>query len=192
MEKLFLLALGNPGDEYAFTRHNAGWMLADYIAYREKLKFRPGKGDFWVAEDGHSKFVMFKPTTYMNNSGVAAVQIIELYGISDLSEMVVILDDVNLPLGKMRFRLKGSDGGHNGLKSVLYHLGDDRVPRLRLGIGAPPQGMSLRDYVLSEFTDDELETLRSGFPTAYDGLKLYLDGQTDRAIQLINSWVPAN
>ncbi len=192
MDRLLVVALGNPGDEYVFTRHNAGWMLADYIAYREKLKFRPGKGEFWVAESDSSPFILFKPTTYMNNSGVAVVQIVSLYRVEQLNELVVAVDDTALPVGRMRFRLKGSDGGHNGLKSIIYHLGTQEFPRLRLGIGSPPDGMPLRDYVLSEFPDDEFETLREAFPTAYQGLIHYLRGDVDLAMQTINSYRPQN
>ncbi len=187
-----MVALGNPGAEYAFTRHNAGWLLADYIAYRENLKFRPGKGDFWVAEGPSSRFRLFKPTTFMNNSGLAVLQIIEIYQVDDLREMVVAVDDVNLPIGRLRMKLKGSDGGHNGLKSIIYHIGTQEFPRLRIGIGSPPEGMPLRDYVLSEFTDEEFDILRSSFPVAYEGLNLYLNDEVDRAIQLVNSFRPAD
>ena len=190
MDRLFVIALGNPGSRYAFTRHNVGWLIADYIAYREGLKFTPGKGDFWVAMAPSSRFLIFKPTTYMNNSGIAVVQIVNQYKLDNLNEMVVIVDDVNLQLGRMRMRLKGSDGGHNGIKSIIYYLGTQHFPRLRIGIGAPPEGTNLRDYVLPELSQEDFDTLRRAFPVAYEGFRLYLDGKIDRAVQLINSFRP--
>jgi len=185
LERLFVIGLGNPGKEYVYTRHNAGWLLLDYIAYRESIRFEPGRGDFYIGAG--EKFILIKPTTFMNLSGIAVKQVVEQYGIEDYSSILIVLDDADLPFGKLRLRLKGSAGSHNGLASVIMELGTEEIPRLRIGIGRP-EGMRLRDYVLSEFSDEEIEFLRENvFPVAYEGLKIYIEESPLKAINFINS-----
>ena len=185
MDRLFVIGLGNPGSEYAYTRHNVGWLFLDYVAYREEIKFKPGRGDFYIGEG--ERFVLVKPTTFMNLSGIAVKQVVEQYEINNLESLLVVLDDADLPFGRLRLRLKGSAGSHNGLASVIMELGTEEVPRLRIGIGRP-EGMRLRDYVLSEFTDEEIEVLRTEvFPVGYEGIKIYVEESPMKAINFINS-----
>ena len=185
MRRIFVIALGNPGQLYALTRHNAGWIFADFLCEKLNIRLKPGKGEFYIGSK--DKIFVVKPTTYMNNSGVAVRQVVEQHGVDDLQELLIVLDDTNLPLGRMRLRMKGSSGGHRGLESVIYHLGTHEFPRLRFGIGSPPQGVSMRDYVLSPFDDSELEKLKSLFDRAFDGIKLMLEDRFEEAMQLVNT-----
>ena len=150
-----VVGLGNPGPRYAATRHNIGFMVVDRLA--------AGNGGRWVDQD-HSQaaqvqladqeILLVKPQTYMNRSGVAVVACQRRLGIAP-EEVLVLLDDFLLDFGRLRLRRGGSDGGHNGLASVLEHLGTPQVPRLRLGIGAPPAGEDPIDYVLGAFAAAE-------------------------------------
>ncbi|HID21804.1 MAG TPA: aminoacyl-tRNA hydrolase [Planctomycetaceae bacterium] len=159
-----VIGLGNPGPEYAGTRHNLGFDVVDLLCVRHGIECRSHK---FHALYGRGiicdcRVHLAKPMTYMNESGIAVREIVSWYR-SDLSQVLVICDDVNLPLGKIRVRRGGSSGGHRGLESIVQHLGTDQYPRLRLGIGRA-SGVSMRDFVLSEFRDDEkavVEELRT-------------------------------
>lgn len=146
-----IVGLGNPGPEYVGTRHNAGWALLDRLvaffdAGRGQMKFL---GQTWgpMFHQGQ-RFLLLKPMTYMNASGQAVGELVRFYDI-DPADVLVLSDDVHLAPGRLRFRLSGSAGGHNGLKSIMAHLGTDGFPRLRLGVGAKPAGADLADHVLS-------------------------------------------
>jgi len=185
LDRVFLFGLGNPGREYIYTRHNAGWLFVDYFAFRENIKLRPGRGEFFIGEN--ENFVLVKPTTFMNLSGIAVREVVESYGIEDYTSIIVVLDDADLPFGKLRLRLKGSAGSHNGLASVIAELGTEQIPRLRIGIGRP-DGIPLKDYVLSEFSDEEIEILRTEvFPRGYEGIRIYRRESPLRAMDFINS-----
>ncbi len=151
-----VLALGNPGARYAETRHNIGWIVADTVAARLNTQFRPAKGDYYEArgEWQGQTVVLVKPTTFMNNSGIAARQVLERYGVP-LSDMLVVVDEIQFPVGRAQIRPSGSSGGHNGMESLIYHLDSVQFPRLRCGVGRDfgPGGMA--DYVLSRFPAQE-------------------------------------
>lgn len=150
-----LVGLGNPGEKYAKTRHNLGFMIVDRLAKRfgvevNKRRFRSLVGKIPLADDG---LILVKPLTYMNRSGLSVKGVLEHYACSTDS-LMVICDDLNLPLGKLRIRKKGSSGGHKGLESIISSLDSTEFPRLRIGLGLPPQGLA-SGYVLAPFSKEE-------------------------------------
>jgi PTH1 family peptidyl-tRNA hydrolase len=151
-----IVGLGNPGQQYAKTRHNLGWQVLDRLAEKQKIGFKAGKGEYHVAllQDGEREIIFLKPTTYMNGSGVAVKEALAFFGKTP-ADLLVILDDMALPLGKMRLRSKGSSGGHNGLESIIYQLQTEDFARLRLGIGTPETKEAAIDHVLGEFSAEE-------------------------------------
>lgn len=183
MEVVF--GLGNPGIRYRSTRHNIGFILLDYIIKDLGIPFRPGKGDYYFCEldlRGH-KVLLVKPTTYMNNSGAAVGQVMEYFSVRE-DEILVVYDDFHLQLGVLRFRRKGSDGGHNGIKSIIAHLGTQNFNRLRIGIGGDFDDSI--DFVLSSFGKDEQQKLELVLKHASDGIKIWLDEGIDRAMNEYN------
>lgn len=186
----FIVAgLGNPDRKYAFTRHNSGFLCVDALAEKEnftikKLKFRSLVSDAVLG--GHRCLVM-KPQTYMNNSGEAIRDAAEFYKIPP-EHIIVIFDDISLDVGKLRIRRKGTDGGHNGIKSIIYHLNSDQFPRIKLGVGKKPHpDYDLADWVLSEFKKEEEAPLKSAIEHACAAVELMLDGQIDEAMNQYNS-----
>jgi PTH1 family peptidyl-tRNA hydrolase len=154
-----IVGLGNPGRQYERTRHNLGWQVLDRLCEKLKIGFKAGKGEYYVAilpqEEG--KIVFLKPTTYMNNSGIAVREALEFFGKTP-ADLLVILDDLALPLGKLRLRSQGSSGGHNGLESIIYQLQTEDFARLRLGIGTPETKGEAVSHVLGEFSAEEKKT----------------------------------
>lgn len=162
-----LVGLGNPGREYSETRHNIGFMILDRLAAKAQVPFRhENKWRTELASAGQT--MLSKPQTFMNLSGESTGDICRFYKIPP-EEVLVILDDMALPLGKLRFRMIGSAGGHNGLQSVIDHLGTASVPRLRVGIGAATPGKS-SDYVLGRFTQDERPALEQALERAAEAI----------------------
>lgn len=162
--------MGNPGPEYARTRHNAGWILADALADRWGIAFRrDGRAHQaqGTLDDGTS-VVLLKPQTYMNRSGTALGALFAEPGFDPGRDLLVVVDDVALPVGRFRFRPDGSAGGHNGLKSIEAALGHQAWARLRIGVGPKPQGWDLADYVLDAFPPDEWDALKDLVPTLVD------------------------
>lgn len=152
-----VMGLGNPGKHFVRNRHNFGYMLLDHIAEKHRLSFHQGNGRFlWARmEDSVDNIVYLgKPMTFMNNSGVAVCQAVRQFHIS-LADLLVIYDDIDLPLGKIRLRRMGSAGGHRGLRSVIENLETPNFARLRLGIGPQPPGITSEEFVLSDFQPDE-------------------------------------
>ena len=164
--------LGNPGKEYENTRHNAGFMVMDALAEKigadiseKKHKALCGKGVI-----GGEKVILMKPQTYMNLSGEAVAPLARFYKVP-AEDVIVIYDDMDLPTGKLRLRMKGGSGGHRGIESLLYHLRQDTFNRVRLGIGRPPVGWAVPDYVLSRFHQEEQEDLNSALEKAADAVE---------------------
>lgn len=151
-----IVGLGNPGREYAKTRHNLGWQILDRLCEKLKIAFKAGKGEYYVAlfEENEREIVFLKPTTFMNNSGIAVKEALTFFGKTP-ADLLVILDDMALPLGKLRLRANGSSGGHNGLESVIYQLQIEDFARLRLGIGTPGAKGAAVGHVLGEFSKEE-------------------------------------
>lgn len=173
----FVVALGNPGREYEGTRHNTGFEVLSVL--RERWQLGSGRrafhGRLYVghpvrADAGARKVVLLAPRTYMNRSGLAAAEMTRYYK-ADCRDVLVVLDDLALPLGRLRARPDGSAGGHKGLADVLSALGSSEVPRLRIGIGQPPDQMDSVDFVLSRFRRDESETISSAVRSAADAVE---------------------
>ena len=151
-----VVGLGNPGRSYQKTRHNLGYRVVDLLAEKHKKKFKGGKGEYLycrVVVEGR-KVYLLKPLTFMNASGQAVFDSLRFFNLTP-PELFVICDDVNLPLGSLRIREKGSDGGHKGLRSIIYQLGTEEFPRLRIGIGLAAEGIDLEDFVLQRFEKEE-------------------------------------
>ena len=158
-----ILGIGNPGRRYSFNRHNVGFMFLDYIAVKESLSFLPSKGDYYFAEGkvNNCKFNLIKPTTYVNGSGKSALQAL-LFNNSNIEDLLVIVDDLNLNFSEFRVRASGGDGGHNGIASIIYHLNSDKFPRIRIGVNNDEKD-SYVDFVLSDFSKDEKNSLTDIF-----------------------------
>ena len=183
-----VVGLGNPDKKYENTRHNCGWLAIDHIAEKRncrvnKIKFKSFVGECNVRG---RRAMLMKPTTYMNNSGQAVVEAMNFYKIPP-ENVIVIFDDVSLPVGKMRIRSKGSDGGQKGMRSIIYLSGKDTFPRIKIGIGAKPNPeWELADWVLSRFTKDEQKALTEMFDNANDAIDLMAEGRIDRAMNMFN------
>ena len=187
--EFLIVGLGNPGPKYEFTRHNAGFLCMDLLAQQlgvkiDRIKFKSVVAD--VAIEG-SRCILMKPQTFMNNSGEAVRDAANFYKIPP-EHFIILFDDISLPPGKLRIRRKGSDGGHNGIKSILYLLGSDQFPRIKLGVGAKPRpDYDLADWVLSTFQKDELSRMKEAMEKACEAVPLLVREETDRAMNLYNS-----
>ncbi len=172
-----IFGIGNPGNRYAFTRHNIGFIILDEFASKHGLEFKAGKGEYYLAR-GNIKdkdFILIKPTTYVNRSGLAASDVLARFGIQP-DDFLVVTDDVNLTPGKLRIRTGGGDGGHNGLYSIIYELETQQFPRLRFGVGNNfPRGM-MADYVLSPFPEDEWQEVKEAVKKSVDLLEAFVTG----------------
>ena len=186
--EFIVVGLGNPDRKYTLTRHNSGFLCIDMLSEKlnfrvDKLKFKSLIGDTTI--NGHRCIIM-KPQTYMNNSGEAVRECANFYKIKP-ENIIVIYDDISLDVGKLRIRRKGTDGGHNGIKSIIYHLNSDQFPRIKVGCGKKPHpDYDLADWVLSEFKKDEQKTLEPALDNACKAIELLLDNQIDKAMNLYN------
>jgi PTH1 family peptidyl-tRNA hydrolase len=170
-----IVGLGNPGPEYDGTRHNIGFHVLFEVAEKLGIRFQPGKGPFMVATGSHKgrKVALVLPTTYMNLSGQAVSKALKVFDIA-LMDCLVVTDDLNLPVGKVRIRSSGSDGGHNGLSSIITTVNSDQFPRLRFGIGNDfPRGRQA-DYVLSAFNPDEQDAVQAGVDRSVDAVLCFI------------------
>jgi PTH1 family peptidyl-tRNA hydrolase len=175
--------LGNPGAEYAYTRHNIGFMIVDLLAHEAGLKWeKPGKWDAATAKLGNTLLV--KPASYMNRSGHPLFAIAEFFKITP-EEILVVLDDFSLPLGRLRIRQSGGPGGHNGLESIIVQFGTEDIPRVRIGIGpAPAEGAT--DYVLSNFFEEQKPLVRSTIDRVAEAVKCAVDKGVVSAMNTFN------
>lgn len=184
-----IVGLGNPGKKYETTRHNAGFMCIDKLSDEEKidvkkLKFHALIGDGYI--NSH-KVILMKPQTMMNNSGQAIKECATFYKIP-VENIIVIYDDISLEPGKLRIRRKGSAGGHNGIKSIISHLGSENFPRVKIGVGAKPHpDYDLVDWVLGSFPKDQLKSINDACENAYNAIKIMLTGNIDAAMSKFNS-----
>lgn len=195
MKKLFtgsyeylVAGLGNPGPRYVQTRHNVGFMALEYIRQKtnagaEKLRFKSYVSEALI--DGR-RVLLLRPQTYMNNSGQAVRDALAYYKIPK-ERLIAIYDDISLLPGRIRIRSKGSDGGHNGMKSIIYHCKTEDFARIRIGIGDRPHpDYDLADWVLSFFSEKERLAIFDTMPRVYDALYLLVKGQTAEAMNLYN------
>lgn len=185
---MFLVAgLGNPGMQYEKTRHNMGYLAADELAKLWKLSFKSERmrGYFASGNAAGGAVALIKPTTYMNNSGLCLADAIRNLRV-DFSELVVIYDDMDLPVGKIRIRLKGGPGTHNGMKSIVYELGTEDFIRVRIGIGTPPEGVDTVDYVLGRPEGEELKLLTEAVAKAAQAVDAIVRFGAETAMQRFN------
>ena len=182
--------LGNIGREYADTRHNLGFAVVDIVerSLERSTGWKAGKGEYYFAKGwrGSEELLLVKPTTYMNLSGRAVRDALQFYKVP-VPQMVVIADDLALPLGTLRLRMGGSDGGHNGLSSIIYELGTEDFARLRCGIGSNFHRGDLVNYVLSPFKPDEIEIAEQMAGRAADACFEIVGSGIQRAMNIVNA-----
>ncbi len=169
-----IVGLGNIGSKYTFTRHNIGFMLADSIAINNNLTFRENsrlKCFMTNLRNGTDDYLIIKPTTFMNLSGEAVRAVMDYYKIKT-EDILIVYDDLSLDLGRIRFRANGSDGGHNGIKSIIKHVGTSDIARLKIGIGPQPN-LPSEVFVLQNFSKEELEKIKDVLSKAKDGISYY-------------------
>ena len=189
MKDMFIIAgLGNPDRQYEGTRHNVGFDVIDRLADKyniavdvKKHRALLGKG---VIEG--QKVILAKPQTYMNLSGESIRSLVDYYKIDGEHELLVIYDDINLGVGQLRIREKGSAGGHNGIKNIIAHLGTQVFPRIRVGVGEKPSRYDLADYVLGHFSKAEKELMEEGYDHAVDAAGMILSGRIGDAMSEYN------
>ncbi len=184
-----IVGLGNPGKKYETTRHNAGFLFIENMENElnftaKKLKFHALVGDVKLE---NKKLLVMKPQTMMNNSGTAVKECAQFYKIP-VENIIVIYDDISLDPGLLRIRRKGSAGGHNGIKSIIAHLGSENFPRIKLGVGKKPHPeYDLADWVLSNFPKNDIPLMREALDNGLCALKLMIKGDTEGAMSKYNS-----
>ncbi len=183
-----IVGLGNPGRQYENTRHNAGFIALDYLADElnakvNRIKFKSTIGEATLS--GH-RCLLMKPSTFMNLSGQAVTEAMRFYKLPP-EKVIILCDDINLDVGNIRIRRKGSDGGQNGVKNIIYLSGSDAFPRVKIGIGKKPHpDYDLKDWVLSRFTDKDKTVLKDTLPKIVDAVRLIVNEDIDRAMNLYN------
>lgn len=185
---IIIAGLGNPGKEYVNTRHNVGFMAIDALASKygidvneKKHKAIIGKGTI-----NGQKVILAKPQTFMNLSGESLRELADYYKPEVETQVIVVYDDITLDVGGIRVRKKGSAGGHNGMKSIIAHLGTENFQRVRVGIGEKPARMDLADWVLSRFSKEDLATLEDSLGEAVDAVTMLTEGGIDEAMNKYN------
>ena len=183
-----VVGLGNPGNKYKNTRHNAGFMAIDHIINEKNISSKKVKHHAEIFETtlSENRVLLVKPQTFMNLSGDAVEEIKNYYKIP-IENVIVISDDVSLPLGKLRIRQKGSAGGHNGLKDIIFKTGSEAFPRIKIGVGAKPNNWDLANWVLSEFDTSDREKIDFAIKNACQALELLIDGKINDAMNKFNS-----
>ena len=186
--EFIICGLGNPGTKYENTRHNAGFMALDTLAEDiktdvKRLKFKSLTADVMI---NGVHCLLMKPTTFMNNSGEAVTEALNFYKLGT-DRLIVMYDDISMDVGRTRIRKKGSDGGHNGIKSIIYLTGSDVFPRIKIGVGAKPHpDYNLADWVLGMFPKEQGEALESAFKNSAEAVKLIVAGKIDEAMNKYN------
>ena len=182
-----VVGLGNPGTDYDYTRHNAGFMVIDYIAkvFGVKLNKSKFKSLYNKVKIGKDDVILLKPQTYMNSSGEAVLECMRFYKIP-VENLVVIFDDVSLDVGTIRIKRNGSSGGHNGIKSIINLIGTDEFKRIKIGVGSKPDHWDLPDWVLSRFSTKELDSVVACSEKALFAVELTVKGKIDQAMNKFN------
>jgi PTH1 family peptidyl-tRNA hydrolase len=182
---IVFVGLGNPGDEYYNTKHNAGYWIVDELAKRWVCDFTPGKDNYVFSEKKTKGVMLIKPTTGMNNSGIALKHFVRFFNIN-LNNLFVCVDDVDLPLGRIRIRPKGGDGCHRGLESIIYHLGNTNFPRLRIGVASRDYKRPSEKYVLKPFKSKDQNFSKEMIQVAADAAESLLYSGLDKTMNKYN------
>lgn len=188
-DMFLVVGLGNPGRKYEHTRHNVGFDVVDIISQKFDIPMRKSRCKAITGEGmiGDQKVALALPQTFMNLSGEAVVQLINWYK-PEMDQLIVCYDDIDLPEGKVRFRPSGSAGTHNGMRNIIYLTGRDDFPRVRVGIGRPPEHIDLKDYVLMEYQTKEIrQTMFDAFMLAADTVAEYIKNGADGARRLLST-----
>lgn len=186
-----IVGLGNPDKEYDNTRHNIGFAAVDMLADKYGIHVSEVKHKALIGKGviNGSKVILVKPLTYMNLSGEAVRAVVDYYKIDEEEELLIIYDDISLDVGQLRVRKKGSAGGHNGIKSIISHLGHDTFQRIKIGVGEKPKGYELAAYVLGHFSKEDMATLKEGMEKVDGAVTLILQDQVDEAMNRYNTKV---
>ena len=188
-----IVGLGNPERKYTGTRHNAGFDVIDVLAEKYNISVDARKCRAFCGKGviAGQKVLLVKPQTYMNLSGESVGGIVNYYKIDPESDLLVIYDDISLDVGQLRIRKKGSAGGHNGIKSIIAHLGTTVFPRIKVGVGEKPKNYDLADYVLGHFSKQERELMEEGYEHASDAVEQIVQGEIEAAMNVFNKKVKA-
>lgn len=182
-----IVGLGNPGNKYAGTRHNIGFSAITYLSdhFRISLNQNKHKAIFGTGYIGSEKVILAMPQTFMNLSGESVRPLADFFKIPP-SNILVIFDDISLDVGQLRIRKKGSAGGHNGIKSIIQHLGTEEFPRIKIGVGEKPQGWDLADHVLARFPEEQEEAVRQSLLDATDACEKIIEDSIEAAMNIYN------
>ena len=178
-----LVGLGNPGRKYSDTKHNFGFWVVDRFSKKYSLKFQAGKGDFLYAKKG--ELICVKPTSFMNNSGVPLLDVKQFFKVEP-EQFLVVYDDIDLPLGTIRFRDGGGTGGHKGIESIIYQTQNEKFNRLRIGIATDDDMRPAERYVLSPFRDEQKESVNEMIEKACEGIEYYLSHDIKETMNQFN------
>lgn len=186
-----ITGLGNPGKEYDQTRHNVGFDVVEELSKRHNIPLNKAKFNavFGEGKIGSHRVFLVKPTTYMNNSGQAVRQFMDFYKL-ETERLCVILDDIDIDFAQIRVKRKGSAGTHNGMKSILYHLGTDEFARIKVGVGKKHEGEDLAKFVLSRFSREDRAEIEKTISRAANATECWLQYGADRAMNEFNVSVP--
>lgn len=178
-----IFGIGNPGSRYENNRHNVGFQFLNYLGRKKKLSFKASKFNYYFAEGEFSgfPFVLIRPETYVNNSGLAVLECINHYKIG-AAEILIVVDDISLNLADVRIRRSGGDGGHNGLSSIIYHLNSNYFSRLRIGIGNDFESGNLASYVLSDFDKNDFMQLEKAFEISSKLVESFISDGYDKML----------
>ena len=178
-----LVGLGNPGRKYSDTKHNFGFWVIDRFTEKRSLIFQAGKGDYILAKKGN--LICVKPTAFMNNSGRAVLDVKQFFK-AEPENFMVIYDDIDLPLGTIRFRDNGGAGGHKGIESIIYHLRSENFNRLRIGIATNDEMRPAEKFVLSPFEEDKKELVNEMIKKGYESIEFYLTHEMNETMNQFN------
>lgn len=183
-----IVGLGNPGTQYAHTRHNVGFDTIDMLAEANKISMLEAKHKALIGKGfiGGEKVILAKPVTFMNLSGESVRQLVNYYKVDEKDSLIVIYDDISLEPGQIRIRKKGSAGGHNGIKNIIAQLGHDEFMRIKVGVGAKPKGYDLADYVLGHFSKEEASVMEDSFEKAAEAAVVMMLEGVDAAMNKFN------
>ena len=179
-----IIGIGNPGSSYRFNKHNAGFLLIDYFAKLNSINFIPSKYSYYQASGAidQTDYVLIKPTTYVNKSGIAAQDVVKNFNLSR-EDLLVVCDDVYLDIGSFKVKLSGGDGGHNGLGSIIYHLNTIDFPRIKIGVGRSTEDKKLANHVLSDFNDAAEPILTNVFKNSSTLIREFITGGNGKMLE---------